>query len=339
MSDHKVTMRELSEYCGYSTATISRVINNTGRFSEETRARVLKAIDELGYIMDTSAQSLRTRSTRIVGIFINELNHMMTSRLLTQLQKQLFAQGYTPIICEVGYDGSREQYYFNMLQSINACAVLVIMKRMGSDCLLKANIPVLFVYRNPLPGVMEHENVSIIQTDDFSAGELAGQELIRLGCRRIAEIRVRNTDNRVPLGRHLGLLNSLFRSNMPYDESLEIVAESSEFNEVLAAINRKLNEGHVADGYFCVSDLLALALIRSLEAHQYRVPDDVKVIGCNDNPVALYNNLEITSIRHSIDDMCAAAVDVMKQMLRGDVLPPEVRMQTFPVSLVRRDTT
>lgn len=339
MSDHKVTMRELSDYCGVSTATISRVINNNGRFSEETRANVLKAIDELGYIMDTNARSLRTKSTRIVGIFINELNHIMTSRLLAQLQKQLFMRGYTPIICEVGYDGSREQYYFNVLQSINACAVLVIMKRMGRECLLRANIPVLFVYRNPLPGVMEDEHVGIIQTDDFSAGELAGQELIRLGCRRIAEIRVRNADGRVPLGRHLGLLNSLFRSNMPYDEALEIVAESNEFNEVLAAIDRKLDEGHVADGYFCVSDILALALIRSLEAHHYSVPNDVKVIGCNDNPVALYNNLEITSIRHSIDDMCVAAVDVMQRMLHGEVLPMEVRMQTFPVSLVRRDTT
>lgn len=339
MARRKVTIHELSEYCGVSTATVSRVINNNGHYSEKTRARVLKAIEEMGYIPDSNAKSLRTKSSRIVGIFINELNHMMTTRLLTQLQQMLFTQGYTPIICEVGYSGVKEQYYFNMLQSINACAIIVIMKRIGSGCLLEANLPVLFLYRNPLPGRIESDHICVVQTDDYSAGNLAGQELLRLGCKRIAEIRFRNLDSRVPLGRHLGLLNCLFRNNMPYDESLEIVADSSEFSELLEAINRKLELGLIADGYFCVSDILALALIRALEDHGLHVPENVKVIGCNDNPVALYNDKQISSIQHSIPEMCAATVDLMKRMVSHEQLPENVRIQTFPVSLVRRATS
>ena len=246
MSDHKVTMRELSEYCGYSTATISRVINNTGRFSEETRARVLKAIDELGYIMDTSAQSLRTRSTRIVGIFINELNHMMTSRLLTQLQKQLFAQGYTPIICEVGYDGSREQYYFNMLQSINACAVLVIMKRMGSDCLLKANIPVLFVYRNPLPGMMEPQVLGGHKLFDGGIVDGAGipLHLVReRGFKRLMVIATRPKGYRKK--EPTPLMRRVYHRIAKGDEALEqaLQTRNERYNESLDELDRLEEEG------------------------------------------------------------------------------------------------
>ena len=339
MARRKVTIQELSQYCGVSTATISRVINNNGHCSEKTRARVLKAVEEMGYIPDSNAKSLRTKSSHIVGIFINELNHLMTTCLLAQLQQMLFKQGYTPIICEIGYSGVKEQYYFSMLQSINACAIIVIMKQMGSDCLLEANIPVLFLYRNPLPGRIESNHICVIQTDDYSAGTLAGQELLRLGCKHIAEIRVKNTDSRVPLGRHLGLLNYLFRSNMPYDESLEIVADSSEFSQLLEAINQKLDQGYVADGYFCVNDILALALIRALEVHGYRIPEQVKVIGCNDSAIALYNNKQITSIQHSVPEMCAATVDMLKRMLSHEQLSENDRIQTFPVSLVRRATS
>lgn len=339
MTGSKVTIRDLAQHCGCSVATISRVINNTDRVSPSLRLRVEKAIGELGYIPDSNAKTLRTKSSRIVGILISELEHTMSAHLVAYLQNILFSKGYTPVVCNMENHAEREKYYIDMLQSINACAMIVLTKHIVTDRLFHLDIPVIFMYRNPLNKKVDNKMVSLIQTDNYRAGCIAGDELIRLGCRRISEVRTRSVDDRVPLGRHLGLLNTLFQHNANYDETLEIVSDSYVFSDALSAINCKLDQGLVADGYFCVSDILALALVLSLTEHGYHVGENVKVIGCNDMPCALYNSRPITSIRHDIDAMCMAVMDVMERMLRGESLPPEKQIQTIPVSLVRRATT
>lgn len=336
---HKVTIRELSEYCGVSTATISRVINDNGRFSEATRKRVMDAIQTLGYIPDTNAKTLRTRSSRVVGILMSNLDHTIPLKPVSLMQDLLFNEGYTPVLCNIESHPEREMFYLHMLQSVHACAVIVIMNCGVSDRLLHSGIPVLFAYRNPMPDVVTNEGVCVVQTDDYAAGEIAGEELLRLGCKQISEVRLRNVDNRVPLGRHLGLLNALFHHNANYDERLEIIAERNEFDVILHAVNQKLDSGAIADGYFCVNDVLALALISSLTEHGYRVPEDVKVIGCNDMYCALYSSRPITTIRHDESRICHTTLEMMKRMLNGESIPKEERTKTIPVTLIHRATT
>ena len=339
MPKRKVTIRDISKHCGVSIATVSRVINQTGRFSEKTRQTVQNAIDELGYVPDGSAKSLRTNTTSIVGILINELDYSMSTSLVERMQDLLFDGGYTPVLCNVESHVEREEFYCNMLRSINACAIIVVMRRPISEKFLELGVPIIYLYRNPLYGTTDNDMISVIQTDDYGAGCIAAEELLRLGCKRISEVRTPGADARVSLGRHVGLLNTLFQHNADYDESLEMVISAKDFPGMLAHINQKLNTGVIADGYFCVNDMLALALVQSLTAHGYQVGDDIKVIGCNNMPCALYNSRPITSIRHDTDALCASVMDVMTRMLRGEALPKEDRFQIKGVQIVRRGTT
>lgn len=339
MCKKRVTVRDLSKYCGVSTATVSRVINNNGRFSEDTRRHVLEAVEKLGYIPDNSAKSLRTQSSRVVGILMNHLDQAMPLELMSRMQDLLFNEGFTPMLCNIESRPDRELFYLNMLQSIHACAIIVMMNCGVSDRLLNAGIPIIFAYRNPMPGHLVNKNICVVQTDDYAAGVVAGEELLRLGCKRISEVRVRNADQRVPLGRRLGLMNTLFRYNMDYDEALEIIIEGNTFDVILNAMNQKLDSGSIADGYFCVNDVLALALIASLAEHGYRVPEDVKVIGCNDMYCSTLSVRPITTIRHDENKICEMTVNLLKRMLKGEVISVEERMQTVPVTLIRRATT
>lgn len=334
----KVTIKELAEYCHVSTATISRVINDNGRFTEETRQRVNDAIAKLGYITNASGKMLRTQLSRVVGIFVNTLEYETTSVTVMHLQEQLEAKGYTSIICNIGLQAEREKNSLDLMLSFNACAIIMMVNRSEGIVHEHTTIPVVYLYKNPFPHC-PHENCCIIETDDFSAGYQAGTELYNIGCRRIAEVRLKSHDTTMTLGRHLGLLQALYEHSLPYDESLSVVCEENRFSTVIKQVLDTLAQYHAADGYFCSSDLLALALIRALEEYHYRVPEDVKVIGCNDMSLALYNNKPITSIRHHVKDMCHAAVDVMDRMLQGQILSEQDRRQVFSVEIVRRATT
>ena len=134
-------------------------------------------------------------------------------------------------------------------------------------------------------------------------------------------------------------MHALSDAGLQLDEEASVLADDGGFAGQLAAADRVLDAHPAAEGYFCASDLAALALIRSLETHGYRVPEDVKVIGCNDMQLALYNNKTITTIRHKTDEICGAAVDRLNRMLAGEEIPEAERRTVLGVSLVKRETT
>lgn len=339
MARSKVTMQDLAKYCNVSTATISRVLNNNGRFSEETRKTVETAIRDLGYIPNDAAKSLRKQSTKLVGIFINTFDHEIVTDALAELQRLLFEHGFTPIICNIGSEAERENDYFQMLQRMNVCGIFMLFLRTAYKSVKSDSpIPTIFIYKNP-ETYNAQEDHYIIETDDFQAGELAARELIRCGCRRPALARFTSPNKSIPLGRQIGFLNGMYRSNIPLDESLSIVIDSKDYQRMYAVINEQIEKGQVADGYFCVNDLLATCLIRVLEKHKYRVPEDVRVVGCNNMRCSIQSTKPITTISHQITPICEAGVDLLEHILRGDEIPPEQRQQTFGVTLIRRETT
>lgn len=337
MGKDKITIKELSDYCGVSTATISRVINNNGRFSEETRSKVLEAIKTLGYIPNNSAKALRTKSSRIVGIFVNTLNYEITSDTVVNLQQVLFNHGYVSVVCNAGLNNENESDYFDMLLSMDVCGIIIIASRFTSIVPQAPGIPLIYIFRNP--GPIEVAASCVVETDDFDAGYQAGAELIRLGCKRLAAVHVRHSNSHMPFGRDIGFLRALYDFGLPYDESLSITVDALEYGTALKAVNQALEEGCVADGYFCSSDLLALSTVRSLELHGFCVPDEVKVIGCNDMSIAMLNNKPLTTIRHKISDICNAAVENLDLILGGESLTEAQQRKVFGVDLIRRATT
>lgn len=338
MPSKRVTIHHLAEYCHVSTGTVSRVLNNTGRFSKETRERVEEAIRVLGYVPNNAAVSLRRTQSRVVGIFVNTLTYETISSVVSQLQNALIDQNYTPIICNIGMHAEREDAYYAMMQSMQACAIFMIFLRTGHQTVRRLDIPTIYIYKNPFPAE-EVADQYVIETDDFQAGESAANELIRCGCRRLGFIRFTLPRNSVPMGRQIGFLNALYKQNVPYDDAMSIEVEESSFYCAFNTIMEKLSTGVVADGYFCATDLLALSLVRALESRKLRVPEDVKVIGCNNLEAAMYNNRQITTIGHQLDVICGNALDLLARIMAGEEIPPEVRRQRIGVTLIRRDTT
>ena len=332
-------MQDLAKYCQVSTATISRVLNNNGRFSENTRKMVEAAMQELGYVPNDAAKNLRKQSTKIVGIFINTLLHETVTDVLNELQTILFEHGFIPIVCNIGKEGTREAAYFRVMQSMNVCCIFMIFLRTAYYTLeKKSNIPIVFIYKNP-DFSEDLSDYYILETNDFQAGELAGRELIRSGAKNWAIVRYTTVGKSIPLGRELGFLNVLYHKNFMLDKTLSIIVEERDNFQVYAAINEHIKNGSVADGYFCVTDALALSLIQVLENNHYRVPEDVRVVGCNNLSCSHYGPHPITTIAHQVNAICAAGVELLENILSGIEIPTEMRQQTFDVSLIRRETT
>ncbi|MDD3411986.1 MAG: LacI family DNA-binding transcriptional regulator [Eubacteriales bacterium] len=337
MPKHRATIQDVSRLCGVSTATVSRVINQNGRYSPETERQVRDAITQLGYVPNLAAKNLRMNTTHLVGILVSHLDYEYVNKITTTLEAGLFQQGYIAIVCNVSEECDNEQTYLDAMFALNICALFVFSTGHTIHQPNERHIPVIYI--NRYPERLSDELCCAIETDSVSAGYKAGAALLDARCKRIAMVSSASSGSGSrPRDREIGFIKALWEHNVPCEKELFVrLPENSQYIDAFQAMNRKLEEGLVADGYFCESDIFALSAIRSLELHHLRVPEDVKVIGCNDMSVATYNNKAITTISHQTDAICELAIANMKRLLAGETLAE--KHTVFDVELVRRETT
>lgn len=335
MANRRATMQDVARLSGVSTATVSRVINQNGRFSPETEQRVREVIRQLDFVPNQAAKDLRTRRSRLVGILVSRLSYEYVNTIVTKLEEQLFEQGFIGIVCNISEDYENERTYLDAMFSMNICALIVFSS--GRPIMRPDGRSTPVIYINRMPDDLNDRLSCAIETDSVGAGYKACAALIEAGCRRVAIVRTLYGPDRRPRDREIGFMKALLENGCAYDERLSVaVPVAGDYASAFASVNDRLDQGHAADGYFCESDVYALSTIRSLEVHGLRVPEDVKVVGCNDMSVALYNNRAITTIRHQTEAICLKAIENMKRMLSDDEL--EQRHTVFDVELVRRQT-
>lgn len=321
---------------GVSTATVSRVINQNGRFSAQTERRVREAIRQLGFVPNQAAKDLRTHRSRLVGILVSHLAYEYVGNIVSRLESHLFNQGFIGVTCNIGDNYDSEQTYLDALFGMNICALIVLST--GRQITRPNGLAIPMIYINRTPDNLDDKLCCSISTDSIGAGYTACTALLDAGCRRPAIVRTRYDISPWPREREVGFMKALLERGCAYDASLSVTVPAyGQFGDVYACVGEQLDRGRVADGYFCESDMYALSTIRCLETHGLRVPEDVKVVGCNDLSVALLNNRPITTIRHQTDAICARAVENLRLMLKDKPLPEQHTV--FDVSLVPRETT
>ncbi|CRH21139.1 Transcriptional regulator, LacI family (fragment) [Carnobacterium maltaromaticum] len=120
------SIKDIAEIAGVSVATVSRVINDNGRFSEETRKKVLRIIEETGYKMNYSAKNLRMKKSFTIGILVPDISNSFFSEVVQQLEEILFAKGYSTIICNTSRSSEKELAYLRILEGKGIDGLIVI---------------------------------------------------------------------------------------------------------------------------------------------------------------------------------------------------------------------
>ena len=180
------SIKEIARQAGVSVATVSRVINQNGRFSKETEARVRQIIAQNNYEPNLLARSLRTSRARVVGIIMPDITNEFFSAITLELQNNLLAMGYSAIICNTQDDAAVEIKYHMMLKS-QQISGLVYMAGESTEDIPMLDIPIVYIDRDPLNTMHTQEFVTIM-SDSKQGGYLAAKELVQQGCRTIAMI-------------------------------------------------------------------------------------------------------------------------------------------------------
>lgn len=323
-------LEDVAERAGVSHQTVSRVINNHPNVSKATRERVEAAIAELGYRRNTAARSLVTRKSQTIGVLGSELSQYGPANTLLGVEQAARDAGYFVSIAalrSVNREAIFDAIRHFLDQSVDGIVVIVPhSETLLALAELNPGVPVVAV------GSLGSEAVSGAMVDQKRGAELAVGHLIEQGHRRIGHI-AGPQDWIDGVARAEGWSAALRSAGL--DDSLVVEGDWSAGSGY--EIGRKLAAERTATALFVGNDQMSLGLLRAFNEAGVRVPEDVSVVGFDDQPESGYFTPPLTTVRQDFEELGRRCMDLMLNAIaNGDTVSTTV---VEPELVVRRSTS
>lgn len=329
----KVTIYDIAEKANVSIATVSKVINNKGRISEETRQKVKKVIEELNYQPNLFASALMGKKTKTVGLLIPDLVNPFFSELARRIEDRGHELDYNLVICNTDYNKEKEIKYLKLLsqKQVDGFILASGFEQLEQvEEIMAADIPVAFVARD-----FPTFTVNAVTLDDFMGGYLAAEHLVNLGHENIGVIARDLYSNRERLR---GFKYKLEESNLQINSNFKFVNEIDHIKAGKKMMKHYMMENSPTAIFAC-NDLLAAGVIKYAQESNLRIPEDISVIGFDNTSIVEIINPPLTTIAQPTQEMGKEVMDLMVRLIEDNHMQQEKNRITLLPSLIKRKST
>lgn len=318
-----VTQRDVAQRAGVSPRTVSNVVNGFPYVSEEVRARVRAALDELGYAPNLVARNLRQGRSGMIALVL-PLDVPYFAELTEFLVEEARRHSYVVVIDKTDGDPQREREIV-MLNERSALFDGMIFSPAGVDQSELnrhvGNQPIVLLGRRIPEGTFDH-----VMIDNVAAAAAATRHLIGLGRERIALIgpqHRRRSD--IAYDRASGYREALREAGRPAHRGHMVVADGFRRDAGARAMAQLLDLPKPPDAVFCYNDPLALGAMRAIHERGMRVPEDVAIVGFDGSEDGRFSTPSLTTISQDKRQIARYAVELLAARLDGDSGPPVTR--------------
>lgn len=307
------TIHDVAKYAGVGSITVSRVINNSGYISSETRERVEKAIVELGYVPNTLARSLRSRRTNTVGLMITDITNPFFTTLARGVEDAANEAGYTVIFCNTDESAAKEEKYLSVLlqKQVDGLLLVPTQSRVNSiQQIQKHGTPVVVLDRR-IPEV----DVDTVRCDSVDGAYQLSKYLVSLGHQQIAimsgAVGVSTADDRVD-GYRKALEEALIRIDEHYIFRGDFTPDSG-YSMTKQAIKLPLRP----TALIAANNFITIGAMKALQEVEMDVPDDIALVGFDDLPPAMVTFPFFTVASQPAYQMGTRAMQLLLERLEG----------------------
>jgi LacI family transcriptional regulator len=328
-----VSIRDVARLAGVSVTTVSRVINRRGRTSKATEEKVWRAIEILQYRPNLLAQGLRSQKTRLLGLLVPDIDSPFFARLARYIEEAAYQRGYNLILCNVGEDPKKERHYLEVL--LQRQVEGIIFPRVSDESLL-FRIPSLS--RVPyvvLDRTLEHEEAPTVKLDNLAAGALAASHLLELGHKKFACI---SGPQKITVCRERleGFLARLAQEGIPSHDVL-VVEGDFKIEGGRKAMETILSRSSPPFALFCMNDMMAFGAIQVAKEKGWRVPEDISVIGLDNNPLCEVFSPPLTTVAQPFDRIAKEGIALLCKLIEKKKI--RKKSITVPPYLIVRQST
>ena len=326
-----MNISEFAEYAGVSKSAVSRYFNN-GYLGDDKREKIEKAIEETGYSPSISAQAIKTRVTKLVGVIIPKLSSESCARITEGISQVLYEHGYQILLVNTANDYNKEIEYLDLFRQNRVDGVIflaTVFTDVYRSLLKKMHIPVVITGQ-------EYKGFSCVCHDDFGAAYALTELMLHKGAVRPAYIGVTDDDKAAGEARHKGFLKALADNDISLDKHNSVTAEFNIDSGYSCA--KKIFSGREhPDCIFCATDNIAAGAILYCRENSIKIPEDVMICGVGDSKIGAITAVPLTSARlHYKTAGIEAAQMLLNSIGRASNVP---KIMKLDYEIVEREST
>ncbi|MBS4198159.1 LacI family DNA-binding transcriptional regulator [Bacillus sp. FJAT-49732] len=327
----KPTIYDVAKAAGVSIATVSKVINNTGKMRDTTREKVKDTMKKLNYQPSLMASALTGKGTETLGLLVPDISNPFFSQIAKTIEDRAHENGMSVIICSTDENTDKEKKYVELLQRKHVDGMIVASSYHNIEILkevVNRNTPLVMLTQDDA-GL----GVTSISVDDFKGGYEATSHLISEGHRDIAIIAeyAKSSKQRI-----YGYLEAHEEQGLETSEDhiFRTIASIENGRESLRKIVQK---GKVPTGIFACNDLIAVGVIQEAKEMGLKIPEDLSIVGFDNTILATTTVPGLTTIAQPITEMGNRVVDVIISEIKNKNQTKERIL--FKPQLIIRGTT
>lgn len=323
-------IQKVAQLANVSVATVSRVINNSGKVTEKTRRRVEEAIAELNYVPNMLARNFRTSKSKTILVILTNISNLFYMEIVHGISEYANAKGYDILLSETNGELEKQIDCLQKVKNRLADGAVFLESTIKDEVLfaLERQYPVIqcCTYNDAI-------SLPYVIADNRRGGYIAGSELIRAGRKKLAFIGT-NDKSRYNRERRDGFFEAAQKAGIPKEEIYVANAGLS------FAGGRSMAEDLLksqVDGCFFVSDMQAIGAINRLNELGATLPKDISVIGYDNLEICDFTVPSLTSIGQPARQMGHETAGMLIQKIEGEDTS-DMRNVVFEPELVRRDS-
>jgi len=336
MTKKPLNIGEFAKLSGVSKTTVSMAFNDDPRIPQKTKEKVLEAAKKVGYQPSMVARSLRSKKTKAIGLMLPSITNPFFPQIVKGVEDAALKNGYSVVFCNFDEEIEKESLYFQMFE--NRWVDGIIFSGVTGDKqeisyieeIQTKGIPIVFIDR----GLEGHFN-DVVMIDNDEATCKGTKYLLDLGHKRIGFVNgpagIRIFDKRLQ-----GYKKALQENGIELDESLIVEGEQSS-KTAESAVRQFLAQALPPTAIFTTSDLVAIAVLRTVQKSGLKVPEDISVMGFDDIPLASLVNPSLTTIAQPIQEIGREAFKLVVDRIERKDSPK--RKIVLDTKLVVREST
>ncbi|HTI09391.1 MAG TPA: LacI family DNA-binding transcriptional regulator [Puia sp.] len=315
MSKRDITIYDIAKVLNLSPATVSRGLKDHPAINVKTRKRITDMAREMGYRSNNFASNLRKQKTHTIGIIVHELQSQFISSVLAGIEKVTAESGYDLIIGHSSETYRKEVANAHNLFHKRVDGLIASLAFDTKDLdhfspFVQKGIPIVFFDR-----VEDHQYGTRVIIDNVKAGYEATAHLARQGCRSIAHLTA-SLNRNVYAGRLKGYQQALADHGLTFDPNLLLVNDLGEAAAIRSA-RQVMNMNPRPDGIFITNDFCAAVFQQALKEAGVRVPEDIAIVGFNNDVISKIVHPKLTTINYPGEEMGERVARSLLDQLSG----------------------
>ena len=325
-----ITLKDVAKVAGVSYATVSRALSGSSEIGEDTRKRIQKICEEMGYTPNSIARSMVMKRTNIIGLIVASIDNPFMSELTTNIEIYARQKGYNLMVCNSSYDIGLEKEVFSLLKGRQVDGIIILPASNESYDTLKpimSDLPTVFISEN-----MQDLPENYVAVDNRQGTGLAVEYLHSLGhsnilyfgCRRGSITHQLRLEGYQSACKRLGITPNVLYS--PYQRSSL---------EVGYRLGKEYFSGqHEDTALICASDTLAIGAVQAGYEAGIRFPKDLSIVGFDNISFSSLPPINLTTIDQPKQKMAESAVNLLLSRITDPETPHS--REILPASLIVR---